>query len=284
MSGLNLSDTHCHLNLSHFDVDRDDVILSATEVGVKRILIPAIDLKTSEEIARSIRNHQHLFGAIGVHPNDANTWDNETRQKLVQLVEKDRQVTNKIVAIGEIGLDHYWKDVPQNVQEHVLRRQLELAKEVDLPIIVHMRESKDEVNGSCSQAIVPMITEWVAELNKINSPLVSNPGVFHSFSGDPATLDKILALNFYVGVTGPITYKSSEYKREVVKSIPLDRLLIETDSPFLAPVPYRGKRNEPANVKLILEKIAEILEVDPQMIAEITNDNANRLFSWEVNF
>ncbi len=284
MTKLRLIDTHCHLNLSHFDDDREEVIKRAIEVGVEKMVIPAIDVESSKSIVSFVQNKNELLCAVGLHPNDSNRWDEFSRQQLDQLIEQDQLDKHKIVAIGEIGLDQYWNDAPHNIQESVLSKQLELATKWQLPLILHMREHGDATCGSCADTLVSMVAEWV-EVQKIaGSSLVNRPGVFHSFSGDKKTLQKILDLNFFVGVSGPVTYKNSDFKREVVKSIPLEKLLIETDSPFLSPVPNRGKRNEPANVQFIVEKISELFDKNPEMIASITYQNAQRLFSWEVDF
>ena len=284
MTKLRLIDTHCHLNLSHFDDDREEVIKRAIEVGVEKMVIPAIDVESSKSIVSFVQNKNELLCAVGLHPNDSNRWDEFSRQQLDQLIEQDQLDKHKIVAIGEIGLDQYWNDAPHNIQESVLSKQLELATKWQLPLILHMREHGDATCGSCADTLVSMVAEWV-EVQKIaGSSLVDRPGVFHSFSGDKKTLQKILDLNFFVGVSGPVTYKNSDFKREVVKSIPLEKLLIETDSPFLSPVPNRGKRNEPANVQFIVEKISELFDKNPEMIASITYQNAQRLFSWEVDF
>lgn len=284
MTKLRLIDTHCHLNLSHFDDDREEVIKRAIEVGVEKMVIPAIDVESSKSIVSFVQNKNELLCAVGLHPNDSNRWDEFSCQQLDQLIEQDQLDKHKIVAIGEIGLDHYWNDAPHNIQESVLSKQLELATKWQLPLILHMREHGDATCGSCADTLVSMVAEWV-EVQKIaGSSLVDRPGVFHSFSGDKKTLQKILDLNFFVGVSGPVTYKNSDFKREVVKSIPLEKLLIETDSPFLSPVPNRGKRNEPVNVQFIVEKISELFDKNPEMIASITYQNAQRLFSWEVDF
>ena len=284
MTKLRLIDTHCHLNLSHFDDDREEVIKRAIEVGVEKMVIPAIDVESSKSIVSFVQNKNELLCAVGLHPNDSNRWDEFSCQQLDQLIEQDQLDKHKIVAIGEIGLDQYWNDAPHNIQESVLSKQLELATKWQLPLILHMREHGDATCGSCADTLVSMVAEWV-EVQKIaGSSLVDRPGVFHSFSGDKKTLQKILDLNFFVGVSGPVTYKNSDFKREVVKSIPLEKLLIETDSPFLSPVPNRGKRNEPANVQFIVEKISELFDKNPEMIASITYQNAQRLFSWEVDF
>lgn len=281
---MRLIDTHCHLDLDRFDNDRAEVIHRAQQAGIQKMLVPAINLESCQRIRSMMRHDASIYGAFGVHPMDSQHYDSTTQAVLRDLIREERSANKQLVAIGEIGLDHYWQEVPHHIQENALRSQLELATEFELPVIVHMREHGDHARGSCFDAIFPILRDWCTQLNAAHSPLIERPGVFHSFSGDRSVLEEILSLNFFVGVTGPITYKNSEMKREVVKSIPLEKMLIETDSPFLSPIPYRGKRNEPAYVQLVAEKIAEILDVDPETIAETTTKNAGRLFSWEVDF
>jgi len=158
---------------------------------------------------------------------------------------------------------------------------LALAAQASLPVLIHLREKDDALQGEAAADLLKILQAWAASLQREKNPLAERPGVLHSFSGSLATAQQALALNFYLGITGPITYKNAEARREVVKSLPLERLLIETDSPFLAPVPQRGKRNEPAFVAHIADKIAEIHHLSPQQVAAITSENARRLFGWE---
>jgi TatD DNase family protein len=184
-----------------------------------------------------------------------------------------------VVAIGEIGIDYYWvKDSKERAfQRETLKQQLEFAKEIDKPVVIHMREENDEWFGEASGDLLKILEDWHRTLQ---GTMAEKPGVLHSFNGTLETAQKAMALNFYIGVTGPITYKNADKKREIIGQIPLDRLLIETDSPFLAPVPFRGKRNEPAFVHHIADKISEIHSKSPAEIAAITTANAARLFAW----
>ena len=184
-----------------------------------------------------------------------------------------------MVAIGEIGIDYYWvkENDKRAFQREALRQQLQFAKEINKPVIIHMREENDAWFGEASVDLLKILDEWQKSLN---GPLAEKPGVLHSFNGDLETAQKALALNFYIGITGPVTYKNAEEKRGIIRQLPLDKLLIETDSPFLAPVPHRGKRNEPAFVHHIADKIAEIHSKSPAEIAAITTANAARLFAW----
>ena len=267
-----LTDTHCHLDLDRFDSDRDAVIQRAIETGLTRILIPALTLDSSRAAVKLADSHPMLFAAIGVHPNDALTWNNETRVELAKL----SATSKKIVAIGEIGLDYYWNDAPHDVQQKILKEQLALAEELNLPVVIHLREKGDAEHGDCASDLMKILEDWATHSKSRKEA----KGVLHSFSGSLETAQRAIGLGFYIGVTGPVTYKNADKKRQVVASLPLNRLLIETDAPFLAPIPHRGKRNEPAFVSHIADKIAEIHSHTPQEVAMITNSNAARLFSW----
>ena len=282
---MKLTDTHCHLDLEKFDPDRGEVLLRAWETGLTHILVPGLDLQSSKRVVSFAHEHNGVFAAIGVHPNESLTWDANTRDELKRLFflsGRDPNVagSQKIVAIGEIGLDYYWNDAPHDLQQDVLREQLGLAMELNLPVILHLREQADTVDGPCSRDMLDILGEWVRTLQISQSPLAKSPGVLHSFSGSLETALQVIKLNFHIGITGPVTYKNADARREVVKSLPLERLLIETDAPFLAPVPKRGLRNEPAFVRHIADKIAEIHNKYPEEIAAQTSANAARLFSW----
>ena len=162
----------------------------------------------------------------------------------------------------------------------MLKQQLQLAQEVNKPVIIHMREENDAWLGQASVDLLEILSEWHGQLIAESSPLVERPGVLHSYNGNLETAQKAIALNFYIGVTGPVTYKNAEEKRQIIRQLPLERLLIETDSPFLTPVPHRGKRNEPAFVAHIADKIAEIHMTTREQVAEVTSANAARLFGW----
>ncbi len=270
-----LTDTHCHLDFEKFDIDRADVLLRAKEAGVSRILIPGIELPSSRRAVELAGSDPLLFAAIGFHPTETLDFSDEMLAELRQLAANP-----KVKAVGEIGLDYYWQSAPHNLQREALRKQLELAAGLELPVVLHMREKGDATDGECSSDLLQILEEWVGKLQGGQNPLAQRPGVLHSFSGSVETARRAIALNFQIGITGPVTYKNADYKRQVVGSLPLERILIETDAPFLAPIPQRGKRNEPAFVTHIAGKIAEIHNTTPQEIAAITSDNARRLFMW----
>jgi TatD DNase family protein len=284
-----LTDTHCHLDFNKFDEDRDAVIQRAMEIGVTRILIPALDFESSLSAVKLAESHSNLFAAVGFHPTDVEKMESDSITNLGNLLLHRPESLSpkgnregKIVAIGEIGLDYYWvKESEKRIfQRQALKQQLKLAAEVNKPVIIHMREENDEWFGQASIDLLEILSEWHQELLEQNPPLAKKPGVLHSYNGNFETAQKAIDLNFYFGVTGPVTYKNAEEKRNIIKQIPISRLLIETDAPFLTPVPYRGKRNEPAFVKVIADKIAEVHMTTLEQVAEVTTKNAQNLFGW----
>lgn len=276
-----LTDTHCHLDFNKFDEDRQAVIERARAAGVTRILVPALDLESSRAGLKLAASDRDIFAAVGFHPTDAEKWDSSSYEDVKRLIASD-PAKNRIVAIGEIGIDYYWvKEQEYRARQlDVLRLQLELAKEVNKPVIIHMREEEDAWFGQASVDLLRILMDWLQQLHAGRHPLADRPGVLHSFNGTLETAQKAIELNFYIGVTGPVTYKNAEEKRRIIRALPLERLLIETDSPFLTPVPHRGKRNEPAFVVHIADKIAEIHDTTREQVAEITASNASRLFGW----
>jgi TatD DNase family protein len=229
-------------------------------------------------VIKLANSQPNIFAAVGFHPTDLDTWTDSSISELHDLIT----TTEKIVAIGEIGLDYYWVKEPdkQVLQRKYLKQQLQLAQEVGLPVVIHMREENDAWFGQTSTDLLEILTAWQNELKAQDHPLAEKPGVLHSFNGTLETAQTALEYNFYIGVTGPVTYKNAEQKRNTIKEIPLNKLLIETDAPFLAPVPHRGKRNEPAFVAHIADKIAEIHMTTREQVANITSANANHLFGW----
>lgn len=274
-----LTDTHCHLDLHQFDEDRQAVIDRAEKAELVRILIPALSVTSSLSIIKLAESHPRLFTAIGVHPNESLTWDNASISALRELA-----VNPKVVALGEIGLDYYWDSAPHDHQQRVFREQLDLAAELELPVVIHLREKGDAVEGPCYEDAVSILKEWVTGLGPDKEALEKNPGVLHSFSGSLETAQRGIDLNFCIGITGPVTFRNAKYKQEMVAQLPLENLLIETDAPYLAPHPHRGKRNEPAFVAEIADKIAGLQSRNQEEVATVTTSNAARLFSWGEDF
>ncbi len=264
-----ITDTHCHLNLDIFQDELAEIIERAQNRGVRRILVPGIDLETSRKAVDLAERFPDLYAAVGVHPSDAGSWNEDTESLLRELAAHP-----KVVAIGEIGLDYYRDHAPRSLQRNVFRAQLELAAELELPVIIHNRNSFDDLWMDLS--------EWQEQLARRNLTLASRPGVLHSFDGTLATARQVIEQGFYIGISGPVTFKNARERQNVVAGLPLEHLLIETDSPYLTPQPYRGKwPNEPANVAFIAEKIAELHDHAPENVIRITWENAATLFNWE---
>lgn len=262
-----LTDTHGHLDVEHFDADREAVLARAWQTGLGRILIPALDLVSCRAALALAETDPRLFAAVGVHPNRATSWRDATLDELRELATHP-----KIVAIGEIGLDYHWDFSPPELQRRVLHIQLALAAECRLPVVIHNREATGD--------LLAMLLEWQAALAAGGNPLHERPGVLHAFSGDAEAAQKALAANFYIGIAGPVTFKNAADYQALVASLPLSRLLIETDAPYLAPHPHRGQRNEPAYVRLVAEKIAALHGLSLEAVARQTTENAHRLFRW----
>ncbi len=271
---MKLTDTHCHLDYNKFDADRAEVIQRALDAGLIRLLVPGLHHRSSAEAVKLAESNPSVYAAVGFHPTDLDEFTEETFEQVRELARRP-----KVVAIGEIGIDYYWvkESDKRGVQREVLKRQLAFAKEMNKPVILHMREEGDTWFGDASIDLLNILEEWK---NTLQGPLAEKPGVLHSFNGTLETAQKALAMNFYIGVTGPVTYKNAEKKREIIRQLPLERLLIETDSPFLSPIPVREKRNEPSYISHIAVRIAEIHSKSPAEIASITTANAARLFAW----
>ena len=269
-----LADTHCHLNFEAFDSDRSEVIARARDVGIKHMLNPGIDLKSSQAAIELADAYPEVFAAVGVHPNDSLTWDDLSLDKLRELAKLP-----KVVAIGEIGLDYYRDRAPREVQKHVFRQQLSLAAEMSLPVVIHTRNANTQDRQAVSD-VLDILEEWQAELAASGSGLAERPGVLHSYSADEIAAQQATAINFWIGVTGPVTFRNAVELQSVVASLPLERMLIETDAPFLTPQPHRGQRNEPAYVRLVAEKIAQIHHLPFDQVAGATTASAERLFNW----
>ncbi len=266
-----LTDTHCHLDFASYDQDRAVVIERARAGGLKKILNPGIDIETSKAALKLAAAYPEVYVAVGVHPNSALSWSPGTLLDLEELASK-----SKVVAIGEIGLDYYRLGAPIEVQRSVLRAQLELAGKLGYPVIIHCREAFAD--------LLAILIDWIGELSRSKTELATRPGVLHSYAGDRATAEWAVDNYFYLGINGPVTYRNADMVRQLVKTAPLENILLETDAPFLPPHPHRGERNEPAHVALIAGKIAELRTIEINQVMQCTADNASRLFRWrEMN-
>lgn len=249
-------DAHCHLDDRKFHFDREQVVQQAKDVGVAGILNAAYDLESSAAAVKLAEQYDMIYASVGIHPHDASTLDDDALLTLELLAENKR-----VKAIGEIGLDYYRNLSPREVQKEAFVRQIALAKKLRLPIIIHDRDA----NGD------------VFDLLCANDAFV-NGLQMHSYSGSVELARQYVKLGAYISISGPVTYKNASVKREVVRAVPLDRLLIETDAPYLTPEPKRGMRNEPAFVKYVLEQIAECKGITVEEAAAATYDNTCRLF------
>ena len=234
----------------------------AEEHNVHRILNPGVSLESSREALELAYRSLPVYAAVGIHPNEHVQLGPETLRELREMASEAA-----VVAVGEIGLDYYHKTTPPSDQQHRFRAQLDLAAEMELPVIVHCRDAHTDA--------LSIINSW-----QESGGTKVNAGVFHSFSGEEAHARAALELGFYLGITGPVTFPKADGLRKIVAQVPEDRLLIETDAPFLAPQPRRGKRNEPAYVHWVAEKIAAVREATIDTIAQASSQNANRLFAW----
>jgi TatD DNase family protein len=274
---VELTDTHCHLYMQTFDADLSAVVERAAAAGVTRVLVPGLDKSTSQRAIRLAAAYRSIYSAVGVHPTELAGLDETALAEIRELLS-----AQKVVALGEIGLDYYWvKDLEaRRHQLAALQKQLELAGTANLPAVLHLREEDDAEDGAAARDLLAVLREWTSDLSARSSSLRGRAGVLHSFSGTPDTATQAIELGFYIGVTAPITYPNASRRRALVAGLPLERLLIETDSPFLAPQPQRGQRNEPANVTHIADRIASIQSRTPAQVAESTTSNAARLFAW----
>jgi len=251
-----LFDSHAHLDDGRFDRDREEIIEKAQEQGIRYMVNPGADFKTSVKAVELAARYETVYAAVGVHPHDVKEMDEVTLELLKGLAKKP-----KVMAIGEIGLDFYYDHSPRDLQREWFRRQIRLAHEVNLPIIIHDRDANDEV--------MKILKEEKAFQTGV---------VMHCYSGSAELAKQYVRLGAYISIAGPVTYNNARKTVEVVKTIPLEYLFIETDSPYLTPVPHRGKRNEPAYVKHVAEKIAEIKEIDFEEVALQTTENAKKFF------
>lgn len=251
-----LFDTHAHLNAEQFNEDLPEVIQRAKEEGVETIVVVGFDRPTITKAMEICDQYDFIYASIGWHPVDAIDMTDEDLAWIEELSSHP-----KVVALGEMGLDYYWDKSPKSVQKEVFRRQIQLAKKVKLPIIIHNREATADI-------VTILKEEGASEVG----------GIMHCYSGSVEVAKECLEMNFYISLGGPVTFKNARKPKEVAEAVPLNKLLIETDCPYLAPHPYRGKRNEPSYVKLVAEQIAELKGISYEEVAKQTTSNAKKLF------
>ena len=254
---MKLVDSHCHIDGEQFDADRDEVIKRATDAGVKMMLVigtgEATNFDNFQRVVDLAEKHDNIFAAIGVHPHDAKTFDAESEKRLIDLVKSSK----KVIAWGEIGLDFYYDHSPREVQYEVFRRQISIARELDLPIIIHSRNADDET--------VEVLTE---ECNYENFR-----GIMHCFGGTPKMAQDLMKIGFMISFAGNVTFKKAENLRDAARVVPLEKLLIETDCPYLTPIPFRGRRNEPMYVAETAKFLAELYGIEVEKLANQTTQN-----------
>ena len=263
---MNYSDTHTHLDFDNFDQDRPKVITRAKEAGLVFVINIGIDLQTSQRSIELTREFPgFIYAAVGVHPNYSSDFDLETLKRVETLAAQPGAV-----AIGEIGLDYYRDYATPAQQKVALLAQLELAQRLQLPIVIHERASAHE--------LAPILSQWQAEL-PLESAIKHRPGVMHAYGGGLVYVPMLLEAGFNFGIGGPVTYKNAEEKRELVRMLPMERMLLETDCPFMPPQAQRGKRNEPGFIPMIAAKIADLRGVTAEEVGEQLTGNAKRLFN-----
>lgn len=248
-----LTDTHCHLDMKEFD-DLDKVVQDAKEAGVEQIIVPSVDATSFDDVIRIANNYEKIFCALGIHPTEAKDAKDEDFDRIRNLIHEP-----KVVAIGECGLDYYWDKTTAEVQKKVFLKQIELANEFKKPLLIHDREAHKET------------FDMLFEHAKVDV-------VMHCFSGSSEFALECVKKGFYIALGGVVTFKNAKKVHEVAQVIPLDKLLLETDAPFLAPTPHRGKRNEPAYVGLIAQEIANLRGITLDDLTQATAENVKKVF------
>ncbi|OGI17081.1 MAG: hydrolase TatD [Candidatus Melainabacteria bacterium RIFOXYA12_FULL_32_12] len=252
-----LIDTHAHMDFDVYQDNLDEILENARSIGVGKIIVPGVTIKDIPRIIELIEKYDYLYGAVSQHPSDVKDWDENCYNKLKKYAQHP-----KIVAIGETGLDYYWDKTHIDLQKHVFKEHIKLAKELNLPLIIHNRDAH---------------ADTLEILKETQSEKVG--GVMHCFSGSAEFAIECIKAGFYIALGGPVTFKNAKKPKEVAKAVPLEKLLLETDSPFLSPHPYRGERNDPSKIKLVAEEIAKIKEIPLEEVAYATTQNAKKLFN-----
>lgn len=248
-------DTHAHYDDDAFDEDREELLKDLKLNGVIGILNCASSYESIEKTYNLTIENDFIYGALGIHPENADEFNEDVKKEIVELISKN----NKIIAIGEIGLDYYWEEnPPKEVQREVFRKQMKLAEELKLPVVIHDRDAHADT------------LDIIKEFPKVK-------GIVHCFSGSSEFAKECIKLGYYIGIGGVVTFKNAKKIVEVVKEIPLDKILVETDAPYMAPTPNRGKRNKSDYIQYIIEQIANTKELDPKEVNMAVNNNFSRL-------
>ena len=250
-------DSHVHLDDEAFNGDREDIIKSLGENGIELVINNSSDLPSSERSVELANKYENIYAAIGVHPHEARTYDDEVEKRLIEL-SRDK----KVLAIGEIGLDYYYDNSPRDVQKEVFKRQIELAAKLKKNIVIHSRDAAKDTFDILKEA----------------HEKYDFTALIHCFSQSVAMMREYLKMGDYIALGGAVTFKNAKTPKEVAKAVDLDRLLLETDCPYMTPVPYRGKRNEPKLVKFTCQYIADLRQMDALELEKITGENTKRFF------
>ena len=249
-------DTHCHLDI--LESTPEETIIEAKQAGVQRMVTIAVDEPSLDFVSNTVQEFPAVYGSVGFHPHDASKLTKSLLQKIRQLAEEQR----KLIAIGETGLDYHYMNSPAEIQQQAFRKQLQLAVELNLPVILHSREAETDTLNILQEFPVPSL------------------GVAHSFTSSIEMAKILVDMGWYLGINGIVTFKNAEDLRDVVRWLPLEHLLLETDSPFLAPIPFRGKPNKPAHIPTIACFIAKLRKISLEQLSEQTSANAERLFNF----
>lgn len=254
---MRLFDTHAHINDNRFDNDREAMLDDCLAQGVEYIMCPAVDRETAESAIALAAKYDYVYAAVGVHPHESKDVAEEDYEYF-----KDQALHNdKVKAIGEIGLDYYYDFSDRETQMREFKRQLDLAREVDLPIIIHDRDAHGDI------------------MDTLRTYGKGNYGIFHCYSGSWEMAKECIKMGYYISFAGPVVFPKSTKLKEVAKEVPLDRLLIETDSPYLTPPPFRGRRNDPSKTQFVAQEIASLKGMDPEELAAIALANGKRIFN-----
>lgn len=265
-----LVDSHCHIDGEAFENDRDEVVGRAKDAGVVAMLNVGTGDPHSDDFRRAVdvaEHYDNVFASVGVHPHDAKLYDDKAESELIALAQR----SDKVIAWGEIGLDFYYDHSPRDIQIDVFRRQVRTARDLDLPIIVHSRDADDET--------VRVLEEECSEKTENK---VFRGGIMHCFGGTPAMAERLMSIGFLISFAGNVTFKKADNLRDAAGVVPLERLLVETDCPFLTPVPFRGKRNEPAYVEHTARFLAEFYGVEFETLARQTTKNFEDFFQLDL--
>lgn len=262
-----LVDSHCHIDGEQFNDDRDEVIKRAEAAGVKMMLVvgtgEATDFDNFQRVVDLAEAHENIYCSIGIHPHDAKTLGKTEEEKLINLAKSSK----KVIGWGEIGLDYYYDHSPRDKQREVFIRQIRIAKELNLPIIIHSRDADDET--------VEILTQ------ECSYPEFRG-GIMHCFGGTPLMAEDLMKIGFMISFAGNVTFKKAENLRDSARIVPLDKLLIETDCPYLTPIPFRGKRNEPMFVAETAKFLADLYEIDTEKLAKQTSKNFCEFFNLDI--